>query len=81
LALAVFLLTYVFLAGFKLPWIKLDRTGAALVVLLEAVVRQALFLPRCSSVPRYRCAPMLHAMPQLHDCFTSPVIPTMKTTT
>lgn len=31
MALAVFLLTYVFLAGFKLPWIKLDRTGAALV--------------------------------------------------
>jgi Na+/H+ antiporter NhaD/arsenite permease-like protein len=30
-ALVVFLLTYVFLAGFKLPWIKLDRTGAALV--------------------------------------------------
>lgn len=30
MALAVFLLTYVFLAGFKLPWIKLDRTGAAL---------------------------------------------------
>ncbi len=31
MALVVFLLTYVFLAGFKLPWIKLDRTGAALV--------------------------------------------------
>lgn len=31
MALAVFLLTYVFLAGFKLPWIKLDRTAAALV--------------------------------------------------
>ncbi len=31
MALAVFLLTYVFLAGFKIPGIKLDRTGAALV--------------------------------------------------
>jgi Na+/H+ antiporter NhaD/arsenite permease-like protein len=30
-ALAVFLLTYVFLAGFKIPGIKLDRTAAALV--------------------------------------------------
>ncbi len=30
MALAVFLLTYVFLAGFKLPFLKLDRTGAAL---------------------------------------------------
>jgi Na+/H+ antiporter NhaD/arsenite permease-like protein len=30
-ALAVFLLTYVFLAGFKLPWITLDRTGAAVI--------------------------------------------------
>ncbi|MFZ5438805.1 MAG: SLC13 family permease [Myxococcota bacterium] len=30
MALAVFLLTYVFLAGFKLPFVKLDRTGAAL---------------------------------------------------
>lgn len=31
MALAVFLLTYVFLAGFKIPGIKLDRTAAALV--------------------------------------------------
>ena len=31
MALVVFLLTYVFLAGFKLPYIKLDRTAAALV--------------------------------------------------
>ena len=31
MGLAVFLLTYVFLAGFKLPFVKLDRTGAALV--------------------------------------------------
>jgi Na+/H+ antiporter NhaD/arsenite permease-like protein len=31
LGLVVFLLTYVFLAGFKLPFVKLDRTGAALV--------------------------------------------------
>ena len=31
MALAVFLLTWVFLAGFKLPWFKLDRTAAALV--------------------------------------------------
>ncbi len=30
MALAVFLLTYVFLAGFKLPYVKLDRTAAAL---------------------------------------------------
>ncbi len=30
MALAIFLLTYVFLAGFKLPYVKLDRTGAAL---------------------------------------------------
>jgi Na+/H+ antiporter NhaD/arsenite permease-like protein len=31
LALAVFLLTYVFLAGFQLPFINLDRTAAAVV--------------------------------------------------
>ena len=30
MGLVVFLLTYVFLAGFKLPFVKLDRTGAAL---------------------------------------------------
>ncbi len=31
MALAIFLLTYVFLAGFQLPFINLDRTAAALV--------------------------------------------------
>lgn len=30
MALAVFLLTYLFVAGFKLPFLKLNRTGAAL---------------------------------------------------
>ncbi|MBL8914176.1 MAG: anion transporter, partial [Archangium sp.] len=31
MALAVFLLTYLFLAGFKVPGLKLDRTGAAFI--------------------------------------------------
>lgn len=31
MALAVFLLTYIFLAGFKVPGLKLDRTGAAFI--------------------------------------------------
>lgn len=31
MGLAVFLVTYVFLAGFKIPGLKLDRTGAAVI--------------------------------------------------
>lgn len=45
MALAVFLLTYVFLAGFKLPYVKLDRTSAALAG-AAAMVALGVIAPR-----------------------------------
>lgn len=38
MALAIFLLTYVFIAGVRLPWVRLDRTGGALVGAVLMVV-------------------------------------------
>jgi len=47
-ALAVFLVTYVFLAGFKLPFLQLNRTGAALA---GAVAMGALGIIKPADLP------------------------------
>src|SRR5688500_11856565 len=41
MAFAIFAVTYVFIAGVRVPWIKLDRTGGAMVGAILMVVTGA----------------------------------------